>query len=269
MPKWVESREYEAPAKTRNALVVRTGRGFSMVDLLVSMSVLVLLMTFLLPSLTAAQESARRVRCAANLRSISQALVMYAFDNEDRLPPSVLGRDDGVRGTEPQNMIFIRLQDEEPRLASVDEKWDGLGILFQQRYLDHPGVFYCPSHHGEHPYSRYAEAFLATSGVIAGNYHFRHSTIQYLSDMDPSTTLLADGMRTKLDYNHRTGNNMFRADLSAPWFTDTGGKLFAKLTDDPSGASAKEAVRFGWLLMDTDDPEEGVPNPVAEVIKPY
>jgi len=42
-----------------------------------------------LPSLVGAQENATRVKSAANLRQIGQALAVYAGDNQDKLPPDL------------------------------------------------------------------------------------------------------------------------------------------------------------------------------------
>lgn len=57
------------------------GRGFTLVELLVVISIIALLMSMLLPALTAAREAAQATRCRANLRQIATASVLYCEDN--------------------------------------------------------------------------------------------------------------------------------------------------------------------------------------------
>ena len=62
------------------------GKHFTLVELLVVISVIALLAGLTLAALSTARAKARLTQCAANLRQIGQALHMYANENDDFLP---------------------------------------------------------------------------------------------------------------------------------------------------------------------------------------
>lgn len=65
----------------------RSSRGaFTLLELLVVMSVIGLLMALLLPALQKARESSNRMQCATNLRGIGSATMLYAADNKEGIP---------------------------------------------------------------------------------------------------------------------------------------------------------------------------------------
>ena len=66
----------------------RTGGccAFTLVELLVVIAIIALLIGFLLPALSRAREQSRRTACLSNLRSIGQAMYLYANAFRDHLP---------------------------------------------------------------------------------------------------------------------------------------------------------------------------------------
>jgi type II secretory pathway pseudopilin PulG len=238
----------------------RSSCGFSLVDLIVSLAVITTLITILLPSLSKAQEAARRVGCASNMRQIGMALQMYAYENNDQLPESAF-LDESSRQYSPQDTIFIYLSDlitGDRVQLDRSNRWDGLGVLYDQEYLEAAQAFYCPSHTGDHAFDHYAEQYEARESDIATNYQYRlPQDIRYFSDYRSSTTLLADAMRTQYDYNHLVGNYMFKADLSVTWFSDADGRFFASLPGNlASPADVVSAVESAWDRLDSVGEEE-------------
>ncbi|RMD64521.1 MAG: DUF1559 domain-containing protein [Planctomycetota bacterium] len=218
-------------------------------DLLVSMSVIALLLAILLPSLSRATESARRVVCLSNLKQIGLATQMYVDDHDGYLPPSVFSKKDPNQLV-PQDMQLAHLKSADPGA------WDGLGWLVAGEYLNAAPIFYCPSHHGLHPEQRYEEAWAMLNGEIVTNYQYRFfpQDPMPLAELLPMTTIVSDGLRTQLDYNHRVGANVLRADMSAGWYTDEQGFVYDLLPRSEDDVAAAKQVLVAWGTFDLGRP---------------
>jgi len=64
-------------------------RGFTIVELLVVISIIALLISLLLPSLGRARDAARSIQCMSKLKSMGLAIAVYGNDHDGNLLPAV------------------------------------------------------------------------------------------------------------------------------------------------------------------------------------
>jgi len=226
--------------------------GFTVIELIVCMGVVAIMCGILLPSLRAARETSLRLRCQCNLHEIGIAISAYGIQSDSRVPPS-----NNVIGAAParQELMAARLQIGG---AAGATGWDGLGILVKGGYIGDCRCLYCPSHHGEHPFDRYAADYEQkdSAGVqIYTNYHYSGHIRRQIADglqaaretpitLDSGSgvLLLTDGLRTRGDFNHVTGLNRMFADLSIEWWADTGNQLRNHIPESVLAAGASSAA---------------------------
>jgi prepilin-type N-terminal cleavage/methylation domain-containing protein/prepilin-type processing-associated H-X9-DG protein len=66
--------------------IKNSNKGFTLIEVLIVIFIIIILAGILLPVLSRARESARRTQCASNLRQIGLGLIMYSDENNGTYP---------------------------------------------------------------------------------------------------------------------------------------------------------------------------------------
>jgi prepilin-type N-terminal cleavage/methylation domain-containing protein/prepilin-type processing-associated H-X9-DG protein len=104
--------------------MTKRSRGFTLIELLVVMGIIGVLMALLFPALQKAKELAASTDCKNNLMNLAKAMLVYASENDEKLPVSYAAWRTTTAFTD---------QD-----ASVS-----LGILYETKFVDNGKTFRC------------------------------------------------------------------------------------------------------------------------------
>ncbi|MFW6059263.1 MAG: type II secretion system protein [Phycisphaeraceae bacterium] len=159
----------------------RPCRGFTLVELLVVISIIALLIAILLPALSQAREQAQRISCAARVRGLGIAVHAYAGDHKNMLP-------------RPQGMPipYPPPWNEDIYGASHYEVRNGgpsaFMRLYDHRYLDNAAALFCPGETvGGNSHWRWYDSEAGIRRIKAGKAavtHYSLNTLNPYSDLD-------------------------------------------------------------------------------------
>ncbi len=173
---------------TTSSVAIRTRRQiFTLIELLVVIAIIAILASLLLPALTAARATARRIACLNNLKQIATATLGYADDHNGYIP----GRDyEGCNLWQNYtNTAWTVTQAGYPSGGP-----QSVGLLHLGGYLRGPASFFCPGRSSPDAYSwdknkcsenlcqpnGYWHCF-RTGGSAAFGYFFAHGNVNCYS----------------------------------------------------------------------------------------
>ena len=224
---------------------LRIQPGFTIIELLVTIAIVAILMSIMMPGFRAARESANRIQCSSNLRQIGLAIYLYAFQNGEHLPETIFDNDGNAKQSEMMALTTGSMSD-----SPSSGQWDGLGLLIGDgnNFLDNPHCLFCPCHRGNHDFQQLDANAKSCPTRIYSNYHFIGDTDRsnhqprYLFNQTSDNPLVVDGMREELDINHLSGTNILRGDGSVRFWSDHAMHLRKKMSavtvDNPLSENA-------------------------------
>jgi prepilin-type N-terminal cleavage/methylation domain-containing protein/prepilin-type processing-associated H-X9-DG protein len=123
-------------ARGRN---IRYRRAFTLLELLVTIAIFALLVSLLLPGITAAKSRGLRTQCLNNNRQLIFAWTLYAGEHEDEIPPNV----DGVDGNGVWTNWVAGTMSHSEDATNVALLVDRTQSLIAY-YIENPILFKCP-----------------------------------------------------------------------------------------------------------------------------
>jgi len=230
----------------RRAKQPQTCGGFTLLDVLISISVIGVLISLMLPTLSKVRETTHKVICSGHIRELLLASEHYARDYKSMLPGSVYAPKVLDASFQPQRMQTVRLE-------GVTPGWDGLGVLWFGNYGVSVSSYYCPAHTGEHRMTRHLAAFMIDGTTeIVSNYHLRAlpQGTNMIDRYGPSTAFVTDGLSSQTDFSHKFGSNVGRLDWSVNWYSDPSGRFAKELPSSITDIQARQRVEDAWNLLD-------------------
>lgn len=132
-------------------------QGFTLVELLVVISLIALLIALLLPAMNKAIASARLAKCLSDKKQLSLCAFLYGNDYNDRVP-SDTNYTNWVAGSDKTPMDTVDLSNDSGwMLRELANRIYPMGSLAIRQYVTDPSLFHCAD------FPRYAQTRLIPS----------------------------------------------------------------------------------------------------------
>ena len=243
------------------AVSKRERAAFTLVELLIVIAIMGVLLGLLMPAMGRAREMARRASCLSNLRQVHQSFLLFAEENDGRVPLGYRGL-----GGKPRKQFNSMIY------SGTARKFCLFGALYQTGHMKQPEVFFCPSN--EDPQSNFntdvnpwPPTVDSTVNRWAG-YGCRPDKLlpDEVQKVEPhkmphfadfrAKAIFSDLTATvaRVERRHRDGVNVLYGDGSASWvpradFNQPLSKCLALATDD-NAAEINSAQDEIWAAFD-------------------
>lgn len=167
-------------------LIYRRENGFTLLELLVTIALIMLLASMLLPALTNAKMLSKRMACASNVKQILLSWNLYTTDSSGLIPSFTMGSGGEAGG---QRFWHTMMRDY---LGDV-KITDSYGST-----CSNPGILFCPSQNNKTTTTYYSSYGMTRYAAGGGDYSINYRGYKSVSQIKyPSEQLLfADSMYT-------------------------------------------------------------------------
>lgn len=140
-------------------MIARRTRGFTLVELLVVITIIGMLAALLLPAVTSAIESGNRTKCENNLRELARAVEGYASSHKGKYPPSFGAPrvNNGSGQSWTWGVYLLNELNEEVQFKKI--LTNGVGSA------QYHAVFICPSDDGKETKNATPLSYAANMGI--------------------------------------------------------------------------------------------------------
>lgn len=120
-------------------------QGFTLIELLVVIAIIALLMSIVMPAISAVKERSRRIVCANNLGQMGVGLGVYASEHDDKVPHPFEPKYNFEGWTYTMHTVYTVNLDAATESEKIAKGSFGIGALHEAGILEDGEVFYCPS----------------------------------------------------------------------------------------------------------------------------
>ncbi len=205
----------------------RVVSAFTLIELLVVIAIIAILVALLLPALSQAKETARRIACGSNLRQLAIGATLYAQDNNNVMPDMYDGSVGAGNNSGTNGWIYFA------NFGGPAQFDPSRGALYP--HLQSKDVFKCPSDRTRFGNSYSINAALASATTTAGFHAGKpegavrapSSTLFFLEEAAPehpdhsSNDGYFDPRNDKVTQRHRQGANFVFCDAHVSYSAKT------------------------------------------------
>lgn len=163
-------------------------KAFTLVELLVVISIIAMLLSIMMPSLQKARENAKSVVCMSNLRSIGISLIVYTSEHNEMLPPGAVCIESNSRNGNGH------LYWSDVALEESDETGNNFAAMRPPK-----GIINCPSKkyvsvdvRGKHDWGKYGYGWNIDYFGYAPSQIYKGWGTKITNVKDPTTIIVGD-----------------------------------------------------------------------------